>query len=94
MITQPFDRTSLQKVAEQLLDKLPTEKLLSAIDYLRYLDERKATLSDQDLERLLAIADDEIENEVLVASGILPRLIAEAKQEAADPDWETTIDEL
>lgn len=48
----------------------------------------------EDLDKLLAVADDETEDEILAKSGLLPRLLAEAEQAPADPNWEQTLDEL
>ncbi len=38
--------------------------------------------------------EEEPEDAILIASGILPRLVARARQEPPSPDWERELDEL
>ncbi len=38
--------------------------------------------------------EEEPEDAILVASGVLPRLVAQARQEPSSLDWEQELDEL
>lgn len=55
---------------------------------------KKAVLDWAVWEEMVALLTDEIEDEVLVASGLLPRLIERAKQEPPSPDWKRALHEL
>ena len=46
------------------------------------------------LKRLAEPSDDEVEDDILVRSGLLPRLIEAAKKEAPAEDWERELSEL
>ncbi|MCB0197689.1 MAG: hypothetical protein KDJ65_37435 [Anaerolineae bacterium] len=72
-------------------------------DRVRYVTDaagnRTAVMVDWDvweeiLKRLAEQADDDAEDDILVRSGLLPRLIAAAKKETPVEDWERQLSEL
>lgn len=65
-----------------------------ALERIREQIKKGDVVNLDDLDTLLAGADDQQEDELLFKSGLLPHLIAEANQENPDPDWEQTLDEL
>lgn len=85
MTTPAIERTKhdLIEQAEQLLPQLSAEQLRSVVDFIRYLYEREEEW-----------AGPEPEDQRLVASGLLPRLIEAAQHEAPAQDWERELDEL
>ena len=73
------------------------------IDRVHYVTDaagnRTAVMVDWDvweeiLKRLAEPADDEVEDDIVVRSGLLPRLIEAAKKEAPAEDWERELSEL
>lgn len=61
----------LRRVATELIERLPPERLTSVVDYLAYLDERESDEATEELLRIPGFVDALREAEADIAAGRL-----------------------